>query len=39
VKGMAKTESDGSLSWHVETNPSGAVTVNGVDLSKIGGGK
>jgi hypothetical protein len=38
VKGMAKAESDGSLSWHVETNPNGAVTVNGVDLTKMGGG-
>lgn len=38
VKGMAKAESDGSLSWHIETDPSGKVTVNGTDLSKMGGG-
>ena len=38
VKGMAKTESDGSLSWKIENTISGGVLVNGIDVTKMGGG-
>jgi hypothetical protein len=38
AKGMAKTEADGSLSWKIENTISGTVLVNGIDVSKIGGG-
>lgn len=38
AKGMAKTEADGSLSWKIENTISGAVLVNGIDISKMGGG-
>jgi hypothetical protein len=37
AKGMAKQEEDGALSWKIESTPEGAVTVNGVDMSKMGG--
>ena len=39
VKGMAKAGADGALTWHVETAPGGSVLINGVDVSKMGGGK
>jgi hypothetical protein len=38
AKGMAKTEADGSLSWKIENTISGSVQVNGIDISKMGGG-
>ena len=38
AKGMAKTEADGSLSWKIENTTSGSVLVNGIDVSKMGGG-
>ena len=38
AKGMAKTEADGSLSWKIENTISGTVLVNGIDVSKMGGG-
>jgi hypothetical protein len=38
AKGMAKTEADGSLSWKIENTISGTVLVNGIDISKMGGG-
>ena len=37
AKGMAKQEPDGYLSWKIESTPTGGVTVNGVDPSKMGG--
>jgi hypothetical protein len=37
AKGMGKQEPDGYLSWKIESTPQGSVTVNGVDLSKMGG--
>ena len=38
VKGLGKAESDGSLSWKIESSPTGAITVNGADVSKLLGG-
>jgi hypothetical protein len=38
AKGMAKTEADGSLSWKIENTISGTLLVNGIDVSKMGGG-
>ena len=38
AKGMSKTEADGSLSWKIENTTSGSVLVNGIDVSKMGGG-
>jgi len=38
AKGMAKTEVDGSLSWKIENTISGTMLVNGIDISKMGGG-
>jgi hypothetical protein len=38
AKGMAKTEADGSLSWKIENTISGTVLINGIDISKMGGG-
>jgi hypothetical protein len=38
AKGMAKTEADGSLSWKIENTITGTVLVNGIDVSKMGGG-
>ncbi len=38
AKGMAKTEADGSLSWKIENTISGTVLINGLDISKMGGG-
>ena len=35
AKGMAKTETDGSLSWDVQATPDGKLLVNGVDVSKL----
>lgn len=37
AKGMGKQETDGYYSWKIETTPAGSVTVNGVDVSKMGG--
>jgi hypothetical protein len=37
AKGLAKPEGD-LLSWTVESTPDGGVLINGVDLSKMGGG-
>lgn len=36
AKGMAKPDGD-YLSWKIESTPAGSVTVNGVDLMKMGG--
>ena len=36
--GMAKTEADGGLSWKIENTISGTMLVNGIDISKMGGG-
>ena len=38
AKGMAKSEADGSLSWKIENTISGTVLINGIDVSKMGGG-
>ena len=38
AKGMAKTEADGSLSWKIENTTGGTVLINGLDVSKMGGG-
>lgn len=35
AKGMAKAETDGSLTWNVESSPDGKVLVNGIDPSKL----
>jgi hypothetical protein len=35
AKGLGKAESDGSLSWDVESAGDGKVTVNGTDISKL----
>ena len=39
AKGMAKQDADGYLSWKIESTPTGSVTINGTDISKIGGGQ
>jgi hypothetical protein len=36
AKGFAKSESDGSISWKIESTPEGGVLVNGLDVSKMG---
>ena len=38
VKGLGKAEPDGALSWKIESTPTGAITVNGADVSKLLGG-
>jgi hypothetical protein len=38
AKGMAKTEADGAMSWKIENTTAGSVLVNGIDVSKMGGG-
>jgi len=38
LKGLAKQETDGWLSWDIQSNETGAVTVNGADVSKLLGG-
>ena len=38
VKGLGKAEADGALSWQIVGTEAGALTVNGVDLSKMLGG-
>lgn len=38
AKGMAKTEADGSMSWKIENTLQGNVLVNGINISKMGGG-
>ena len=38
VKGLGKVEADGSLSWKIESTPTGTITVNGADVSKMLGG-
>lgn len=35
VKGLGKAEPDGSLSWKIESTPTGAITVNGADITKL----
>ncbi len=35
AKGLAKAESDGSLSWDVESTADGKVLVNGTDVNKL----
>ena len=35
AKGMAKAETDGSLSWDVQATADGKLLVNGVDVSKL----
>ncbi len=37
AKGMAKTGPDGYLTWEIKSTPEGSVTVNGTDISKMGG--
>jgi hypothetical protein len=37
AKGMAKAAADGSLSWEIKSTPEGSVTINGTDISKMGG--
>lgn len=37
AKGIAKQEADGYLSWKIESTPTGSVTINGVDPTKMGG--
>ncbi|MFM8748451.1 MAG: hypothetical protein ACKOED_17575 [Aestuariivirga sp.] len=39
VRGLARQEADGSLSWAIESTPTGGVTVNGTDLTKMIGGQ
>jgi hypothetical protein len=39
IRGLAKQEADGTLSWAIETTPTGSVTVNGTDLTKMMGGQ
>ncbi len=40
LKGLAKQEADGWLSWDIQSTEAGAVTVNGADVTKmLGGGK
>lgn len=39
VKGLGKQESDGYLSWKIESTPQGIMTVNGTDISKMMGGQ
>ena len=35
AKGMAKAETDGSLTWNIESSPDGKVLVNGIDPTKL----
>ena len=37
AKGFAKTETDGTLTWKIESTPTGGMLVNGMDVSKMGG--
>lgn len=37
AKGMAKAAADGYLTWDIKSTPEGSVTVNGTDISKMGG--
>lgn len=37
AKGMAKAEADGYLTWEILSTPEGSITVNGTDISKMGG--
>ena len=39
IQGLAKQEADGTLSWAIETTPTGSVVVNGTDLTKMMGGQ
>ncbi len=39
IRGLAKQEADGTLSWAIESTPTGSVTVNGTDLTKMMGGQ
>lgn len=39
IKGLGKQEADGYLSWKIESTPTGSITVNGTDLSKMTGGQ
>jgi len=39
IRGLAKQEADGALSWAIESTPTGSVTVNGTDLTKMMGGQ
>ena len=36
AKGLAKTESDGTMTWNVESTPDGKIMVNGTDVNTIG---
>jgi hypothetical protein len=38
AKGMAKTETDGAMTWKIENTAAGGILVNGIDVSKMGGG-
>ena len=38
LKGLAKQEADGWLSWNIQSTEAGVVTVNGADVSKMLGG-
>jgi hypothetical protein len=35
AKGLAKTESDGSLTWNVEATPDGKILLNGTDVNSL----
>jgi hypothetical protein len=35
AKGMGKAESDGTITWNIESAPGGKVLVNGIDISQI----
>jgi hypothetical protein len=39
IRGLAKQEADGTLSWAIESTPTGSVTVNGTDLTKMMSGQ
>lgn len=39
VKGLGKQESDGYLSFKIESTPQGSVLVNGTDITKMAGGQ
>jgi hypothetical protein len=38
AKGLSKQEADGSMSWKIESTATGGVLVNGIDVTKMGGG-
>jgi hypothetical protein len=38
ARGLAKTEGDDSYSWAIEMGADGKISVNGMDMSAMGGG-